>query len=151
VRRTELAGPAAHQLVGEWNVKFWLDRTAYGRASDTAVVEGTLSLEEDTYGRISASEMRDPTHAGVYDLDFSRFGFAARDADEIPAAIARVSYRSTGRADSITIVLSPGTHLFPVIMSGAIDGDAVTGKWTASAYRAGGASGRFAMERRRYQ
>jgi hypothetical protein len=49
--------------------------------------------------------------------------------------------------DSLTVVLSPGTALVPVVMNGFINGDSVVGQWTASAYRAGGASGHFTMRR----
>jgi hypothetical protein len=149
-RSVELNAPAARRLVGTWNAEFWLDRNAY-HSRDTTEVPGTISLEEDTYGRISATELGDATHAGVYDLDFSRFGFEAREPDAVPTVIARVSHRIVNGApiDSLRIVLSPGSPLFPVVMSGLIDCDRPAGQWTASAYRTGGASGHFAMTRAR--
>ena len=148
-RRAELAAPAAQRLVGTWSAQFWLDRNAYVQSTDTTTVSGTISLEEDTYGRVSVSELANATHAGVYDLDFSKFGFEARESNAPPAAIARVSSHTANGVsmDSLTVVLSPGTALVPVVMNGFINGDSVVGQWTASAYRAGGASGHFTMRR----
>jgi hypothetical protein len=146
-----LASPPARQLVGTWTARFWLDM-GFGRSThdDSTTIAGTISLEEDTYGHVSADALENATHAGVYNLDFSKFGFSAREPGELPAAIARVSDSPRGNSgDSLIIVLSPGTALFPVVMTGLIAGDSAAGQWIASANRSGGISGHFLMKRLR--
>lgn len=156
VNRAEtLASPSALRLIGVWHATFWLDRlsTVTRYAADTSPVVGTIAFTEDTHGLVSADELTGPTHDGVYDIDFSRFGFETRVSGDFPAAIARITEASRVSGvqpshDSLSIVLSPGTQLFAVRMNGEIRGDTVSGVWSSSAYRAGGGSGRFVLARR---
>src|SRR5512141_2995423 len=113
VNRAEtLASPNALRLIGVWQATFWLDRpsTLTRYAADSSPVVGTIAFTEDTHGLVSADELTGPTHDGVYDIDFSRFGFATRGSGDFPGAIARISdaHRSNGvkrSRDSLSIVL----------------------------------------------
>lgn len=49
-------------------------------ARQAPAVTGTLVFAEDHYGRIASAELPNPTHDGVYDIDFQPFGFTTRDA-----------------------------------------------------------------------
>jgi len=151
-RAALLATPAAKHLVGTWTAKFWIDAgPRRSKQVDSTTVAGTISLEEDRYGSVSTDALQSATHAGVYNVDFSKFGFSSRQSDELPAAIASVSRQQSRdqSKDSVTIVLSPGTALYPVVMTGLVYGDSAIGQWYAAAYRSGGMAGRFAMKRLR--
>ena len=157
-RAAALATPSARRLVGVWDAVFWLDRqyTLMPSVPDTSPVSGTIVLDEDTHGTVSAEELESPTHVGVYDIDFSRFGFSTREGGSLPGAIARVGEIGIPQrvarppqpaTDSLFIVLSPGTPVFTVRMNGRIMGDSASGAWVASTYRSAGGSGHFVMRR----
>ena len=153
-RAETLASPSALRLIGVWRATFWLDRpaTLTRYAADSSPVVGTIAFTEDTHGLVSADELAGPTHDGVYDIDFSRFGFETRASGDFPGAIARISEAPRGKGaqtghDSLSIVLSPGTQFMTVRMNGEIHGDTIAGVWTAATYRSGGGSGRFVMRR----
>jgi hypothetical protein len=147
-RAIALAAPAARHLIGAWKVSFWIDpQSTVGRnSSDTSAVTGTIVLAEDTYGRAGSNELDSPTHDGVYDIDFSKFGFAPLTATPVPGVLARIVPHSPTRG-SLFVVLSPETHWFTVQMNGDLNGDTVLGVWSAWASRSGGSSGRFVMSR----
>jgi hypothetical protein len=148
-RSRVLDAAEARHLVGVWDVSFRLDpaTSVTIHAVSALPVTGTLVFAEDHYGRVTSAELSEPTHDGVYDVDFRPFGFSSRDADAIPVAVARVAPRSTG--DSLYVVLSPGNSRFAVRMEGALAGDSAAGRWRAAAFSAGGGSGRFTMHRER--
>lgn len=139
----------ARRLVGTWDVTFWLDseRTISSYVHATAPIAGTLVFALDHYGRIDAPELSAPTNDGLYDADFHPFGFSTRDGDNVPVALARVVPRPSG--DSVYVVLSPGRTRFSVRMAGRLVDDSAAGDWQASAFSAGGGSGRFSMHRTR--
>ena len=157
VRAAALAAPSAHRLVGVWEVSFWLDHEpTLPFVSDTTPVSGTIVFAEDNHGSVSADEMAGPTHDGVYDIDFSRFGFSTREAGSLPGAVARIEQVGVPQRaglirkpvkDSLFIVLSPGTPLFTVRMTGPMGDDSVAGLWTASTNRSAGGTGHFVMRR----
>lgn len=153
-RAQTLASPSARRLIGVWRVSFWLDRGAAitRNAADTSPIVGTVAFTEDSHGVVSADELTGPTHDGVYDIDFSRFGFRTRGSGEFPGAIARVTEGRRGKTyqhmrDSLSIILSPGTQLYAVWMTGEMGDDTVAGVWTAAANRSDGGSGHFVMRR----
>jgi len=152
-RAATLASPAARRLNGSWQVSFTLDRnaTVTRNVQDTSQVTGSLAFAEDNHGVVSADELASPTHDGVYDIDFSRFGFSTRTSGSFPGVIARVAVvgNRVGRpgSDSVSIILSPGSQLLTVRMTGRIAGDSIVGGWTASGYRSAGGTGRFVMQR----
>lgn len=144
-RAAVLATPLARGAIGTWRATFWLDpRSTLGALiPDSTSVSGEIVLAEDSRGAISAAELQASTHDGVYDVDFSPFGFSSRESGALPGVIARVVPAS----DSLYVVLSPGTPLFAVRMMGVISGDTAAGTWTASGNRVSGGSGRFVMRR----
>jgi hypothetical protein len=142
-----LDSPAARSLVGAWDVTFRMDvaTAVVARASEAAPITGTLVLAEDRYGRANSRDLDDPTHDGVYDVDFTPFGFSSRAAGDVPIAVARVAPAAAG--DSLYVVLSPGTSRLSVQMAGRLTGDSAAGEWSASAFSAGGGAGTFTMRR----
>ena len=152
-RAATLASPAARRLNGSWQASFSLDgpATVTQYARDTSQVAGIIAFAADNHGVVSAEELASPTHSGAYDIDFSRFGFSTRTSGSFPEVIARVSVvgNLNGRpeADSVSVVLSPGSQLLTVRMTGLMAGDSIVGGWTASGYRSSGGAGRFVMHR----
>lgn len=135
----------ARRLVGTWDVTFWLDseRTISHAA---APITGTLVFALDHSGPLDAPELSAPTNDGLYDADFHPFGFSTRDGDNVPVALARLIPGTSG--DSLYVVLSPGRTRFSVRMAGRLSDDSAAGDWRASAFSAGGGSGRFRMHRK---
>lgn len=153
-RARVLASPAARRLAGEWKASFWLDRSgAIARSgAEASPVNGTIVFVEDSQGPVSTDELTGPTHDGAYDIDFSRFGFTTRSSGEFPAAVARIAdlvtiENNSPLRDSLQIILSPGTELFVVRMTGEMRDDSIAGGWSASTYRADAGSGHFIMRR----
>ena len=144
-RAAVLATPLARAAVGTWQTTFRLDpgSTLGALTPGSTSVNGTIVLAEDFHGAISADELQEATHDGVYDVDFSPLGFSSRESGALPGVIARVVPAN----DSLYVILSPGTSLFAVRMIGVMSGDTVRGTWTASGNRTSGGSGRFVMRR----
>jgi hypothetical protein len=150
-RRRALESDAARRLVGAWDVSFVADSTsmAFRMRGSSDRVTGTIAFTLNRSGADADAMLRDITHEGAYDLDFSPFGFTTRLADAPAVAVARLA-SSTGTsrdADSLWIVLSPGSEQFPLLMRGMIGGDSARGTWSAQAFSAGGGAGRFVMRR----
>ena len=143
-----LESHAARRLVGAWDVTFRLDvaTSVAVRRATTPPVTGTLVFAEDRFGHMSSRELGEPTHDGVYDVDFGSFGFSSRAAGDVPVAVARVA--SASPRESLYVVLSPGTARLAVQMTGMLDDDSATGEWRAAAFSAGGGAGHFTMHRR---
>jgi hypothetical protein len=155
-RERLLASPAARRLVGTWDATFTNDpRASVGVVSTATSVQGTMAFTLDHHGPASVDELRDITHEGSYDLDFSPFGWTTRSSDAPAVAIARVAAGDARASkhgdarDSLFVVLSPGTERFAVRMVGVFAGDSASGMWSARAYSAGGGAGRFVMRRHR--
>ena len=142
-----LDSPAEQRLVGTWDATFYLDSRASLRpvGDATTAVRGVLAFAPDHHGPVSIAELDGVTHEGAYDLDFSPFRFTT--PTDVPAvAMARVI--PGARADSIEIVLSPGTGRFAMRMAGHLTSDSASGDWIAYAYAGNGGTGRFVMRRR---
>jgi len=158
-RRRALEEAPAKHLVGVWDATFWLDRPiSLGAAARNPPrsITGLMALVEDHQDQVSSEDLSDPTHVGVYDIDFSSFGFQPGDTHSIPVAVARTTARRTvgpgqtapgSERDSVTIVLDPGTSRYPCRLTGAFSADSITGVWTAGQALGGG--GRFLLTRRR--
>lgn len=147
-----LQSPAVQRLVGAWDISFATDPHASLGAPQTArVLTGTLAFTVDRYGRTETAELSGITNQGTYDIDFLPFGWTTRAPDAPAVAVARVNanVRPTGDevADSLVVVLSPGSERLAVVMSGTFTGDSASGIWSAYGYRAGGGTGRFVMRR----
>jgi hypothetical protein len=160
-RNRALEKDAARRLVGAWDATLWLDHPVTLATAPSTLprrVAGSLAFLEDHYGTLSPGELGDPTHIGVYDIDFRSFGFQLQDVNGVPTAVARTTARATttppGAAavagpDSVTIVLAPGTSQYPCRLAGVFMADSITGIWTAGQLLGGG--GRFSLRRHRTQ
>jgi hypothetical protein len=142
---------AADRLVGSWDATFVLADEFRGRSPVARNVHGTLVFVRIRSGTPSFPDMAAPLHYGLYDLDFSPYGFDSRNAGTVPTAIARAFPTQVPEVDSVLIVLDPEQRGVIVLMRGQLRGDRADGVWTAeSSARAGiGESGRFTMTRRR--
>ena len=142
---------AAHHLVGSWDATFLLTDEFRSRSPIARDVHGTLVFVRIRSGAPSFPDMAAPLHYGLYDLDFSPYGFDSRNAGTVPSAIARAFPTQIPEVDSVLIVLDPEQRGVIVLMRGQLRGDRADGVWTAeSSARAGiGESGRFTMTRRR--
>jgi hypothetical protein len=154
-RREELATTPARRLVGIWDATLWLDRPiAPGTGHQPPrQVAGSMAFLEDHVGSLSPEELSNPTHVGVYDIDFRALGFQPRGPDGMPALVARTEASIAAPSASaptgtpVSIVLDPGSTRFPLRLEGAIAGDSVSGTWTAGQSLGGG--GRFTLQRHR--
>lgn len=145
-----LASHAAERLNGTWSVTFQADANSIApRREHLGAVTGVIAFVPDRHGPRAAPGLGGLTHEGAYDVDFTPFGFSTRGPDGAAVAVARVVSAPNAEAeslpDSLYVVLSPETDRFPVRMSGAFAGDSAWGVWSASAFSAGGGSGRFVM------
>ena len=138
---------AEQRLVGTWEASFHLDpRGSVARVGDTTTeVRGVLAFTSSDHRPTSIAGLGRVTNEGAYDLDFSPFRFTT-PSDGPAVAVARVI--PGVRADSLEIVLSPGTDRFAVHMAGHLTNDSASGGWIAYGYAAGGGTGRFTMWRR---
>lgn len=113
-----------------------------------------MNTREDHLWRATYPQMSAPTHAGAYDVDLRAFDFPVRDAGESPVAIARTVHDSShsptnAHADSVYIVLNPGTSRYALMLRGTFAGDSVAGMWSAESFPGGG--GTFVFYRRAAQ
>jgi hypothetical protein len=113
-----------------------------------------MAFLEDHVGSLSPEELPNPTHVGVYDVDFRDLGFQPHGPGGFPTVVARTEVRDvassaapTGSPDLVSIVLDPGSSRFPLRLQGVIAGDSVSGSWTAGQALGGG--GRFTLRRHR--
>jgi hypothetical protein len=150
-RQRFLDTDAARRFVGAWDVSFVADSTsmAFRIGGSADRVTGTIAFTLNRSGADADPMLRDITHEGAYDLDFSPFGFTTRLSDAPPVAVARLAspVGAARDADSLWIVLSPGSERFPLLMRGMIGGDSARGTWSAQGFSAGGGAGRFVMRR----
>ncbi|MEO7457102.1 MAG: hypothetical protein ABIY52_12640 [Gemmatimonadaceae bacterium] len=135
----------ANRLVGSWDVVFHANPgVMHGRADSVA---GSLAFAENRFGPRDMRELEGITDQGVYDLDFLPLGFATRDPEASPVAVARVAAKTAAGVDSLYVVLDPeGTRII-VRLSGILRLDSASGTWTATSFSSGGGSGTFAMWR----
>jgi hypothetical protein len=147
-----LESPEVRRLVGTWDVSFTSDpRASLGLTPTNRTVDGTVVFTTDYHGPRSTNELSDITNEGSYDLDFAPLGFTTHSSDALATCVARVvpSPAREGQvaADSLFIILSPGTERFAVRMAGVLAEDSASGVWDARAHSAGGGAGRFVMRR----
>ena len=140
---------AGARLAGSWNATFYLDREFRTGTSTLRRVDGTLVLVQIRSKAARFSDMATPLQYGLYDIDFSPYGFDSRDDGSVPTAVARAVPTGDRSADSIFIVLEPQRKGMTVLMRGEMRSDHAAGFWTVeSKSRSGIAeSGRFTMTR----
>ena len=143
-----VAAAGSDRLVGSWEARFLLSDGLRGQPSLVGGVHGRLIFVRIESGR-SFPDLAAPVQYGLYDIDFSPFGFDSRVDGDIPAAIARTSTAPSPGVDSLFIVLDPERRGVVVLMRGQLHGHRADGVWTAmSSTRSGiGESGTFAMTR----
>jgi hypothetical protein len=148
--RTTVPNTAAH-LAGSWDASFDLDPKFRTGTSTLRRVDGTLVLMQIQSRAPSFPDMVAPLQYGLYDIDFSPYGFDSRDGGSVPTAVARDVPTGDRGADSLFIVLEPQRQGMTVLMRGEMNGDRGAGLWTVeSRGRAGIAeSGRFTIRRQR--
>ncbi len=144
-------GPAvvdaeADHLTGSWEASFALDEFG-GQPPVARRVRGTLVFARIKPGGPSFPDMAAPLDYGIYDIDFSSYGFDSRVAGAVPTAIARTWSVSPHEPDSLLVVLNPERRGVIVLMRGQLRNGRADGVWTAmSATRSGiGESGSFLM------
>ncbi len=142
---------ATQQLTGTWDALLQLDPHSTMRPPAVGSVAGTLALIVGHRGLPDTDALRAVTHVGVYDVDFGAFGWGTDDRSTPATALARVAALEVQgtQVDSVHVVLSPGSPVLMVRLSGTLRGDSMSGRWEAEAFRAGGGSGRFVMRRHR--
>ncbi|MDP9204067.1 MAG: hypothetical protein M3P12_01245 [Gemmatimonadota bacterium] len=141
----------ADRLVGSWEGNFQLADEFRSQSTVTRGVHGTLVFVQARRGLTGFPDMAAPLHYGLYDIDFSPYGFDSRVTGVVPTAIARTLPTPASEADSVFIVLDPERRGVIVLMRGQLLGDRADGVWTAvSSTRSGiGESGSFVMTRAR--
>lgn len=137
-----LESAVAHRLAGSWVIRLEVDPGSMSSAPRTGGVTGTVAFVVDRRGRTTTTMLSTPTHEGVFDVDFTPFGWPSQPSDEAPSAAARVQL-----PDSVYIVFERGEGNLAIRLWGQSRQDAVTGIWRAEGSRSGGASGRFTMTR----
>jgi hypothetical protein len=151
-RERALASPPAQRLVGVWDASFRLDRQLRIRGSTEAAptVRGVIALIENHFGQGRFGSIGTPLHYGVYDVDFTPYGFALLDAGGVPAAAARTAAAQNSDADSVVILLNPDENGLSMSLTGAMKGDQISGVWLLENRSRNGfsAGGRFSMWRR---
>ena len=145
-----VAAAASDRLVGSWEARFLLSDGLRGEPSLVDGVHGRLIFVRIKSAR-SFPDLAAPVEYGLYDIDFSPYGFDSRVGGDIPTAIARISTAPSPGVDSLFIVLDPERRGVVVLMRGQLHGNRADGVWTAmSSTRSGiGESGTFAMTRDR--
>jgi len=137
-------------LTGSWQASFVLDELG-GQPPVARGVHGTMVFARVKPGGPGFPDMAVPLDYGLYDLDFSSYGFDSRVAGAVPTAVARTWSLSPREPDSLLIVLNPERRGVIVLMRGQLRNGRADGVWTAiSATRSGiGESGSFLMTRSR--
>jgi len=90
--------------------------------------------------RANLVSVRSHSIYGIYDVDFTAFGFDCRPQRGTPLAGGR-----NVSPDSAEVVLNPQTDHGGVALVGRFSGDSIAGVWYER--RSGGSSGRFVMRR----
>lgn len=138
------------RLAGTWEIRFQLASGTLVRSSVTSTLVGTLTFAQATTKASGFPGMRPPLNYGLYNLDFSSFGFDTQHEGSVPVTVARVSPAERRSIDSVFIIIEPDGSGPSVTLAGELKDDRVVGDWsTASAGRTGIAEwGRFSMTRR---
>ena len=132
--RSQRAGVG--DLGGTW--KLALSREQSG---DTTHITGEIALLHGSWiDRANLVNIRSHTVYGIYDVDFTPFGFDCRPQRGVPLVGGREV-----APDSAEVVLNPQTDHGGVALKGRFSGDSIFGVWYER--RSGGPSGRFVMRR----
>lgn len=136
--------PPAHpeRLDGVWLAEFH-ETFAAALIADTGGVrtaEGRVVLLPNPEHRRVRGLRGIPTHFGAYDADLRPLGIPA--SPDVPTLAVRLT-----RKDSVQIALDPQERV-PVLGSGVLWGDSITGTWrTEGGRNVGGSGGTFVLRR----
>jgi hypothetical protein len=136
----ELSGDP--RLGGGWTAEFHVASPLQLRSDSAAVesVQGQLVLMENRVVHGVPRLHGAPTHYGAYGADFRAFGLPVPPPGRVPTVAARLA-----DGDSVEMVLDGiGSGL---LLTGHLDADSITGRWTYAGDRAGGANGTFVLRR----
>jgi hypothetical protein len=135
------ASAAGVALSGRWTVSYAVDSNVVWHDRVHAAAQGTITLMSNhTVGR-DYPRIGVPATYGVYDVDFSPWGFAPAGS-ALPAIVGG----SIGD-DSVEIRFDSDRRDFEMTMDGTLRGDTVRGRWIASSARAILGHGEFTMYR----
>lgn len=142
---------SADNLVGTWDARFSLDHEFLATTTHATDIDGRLLFTRLKSGPRNFQDMASPSYYGLYDLDFSPYGFDSRRDGAVPAVVATRLPADAHSGDSVLIVLDPERRGVTLFIRGDLRDDRVTGKWvTETASRSGIAmSGEVLMTRRR--
>jgi hypothetical protein len=140
----------ANRLIGSWDARFYLGGMLRARSTAPGDVRGTLLFARIRSASPTFPNMAAPLNYGLYDVDFSPYGFNLRENGFLPGVVASAVPTRARGIDSVFIVLEPEQRGISVSIRGELRGDQADGVWTAeSPSRAGIAeSGRFMMMRK---
>lgn len=149
---SDVTTSASDRLVGSWEVTFHPGDGSLVRSAAPIGVRGTLIfVRGDTRGS-SFPGIASPINYGLYDVDFTPFGFDTRDDGSVPGMVGHTSVSALGAVpDSIFILVGAERRGMSVLLQGELRGSRVEGTWiTESPGRAGIAErGSFTMTRQR--
>jgi hypothetical protein len=135
--------PEAKRLIGTWEAHFLLDRPLLiGSDPKQREIRGEVAFVANRSLVRAYPTMEFPSDAGSFDVDFTPFGFDARNDDQTPIALA--AWRG---ADSLDIFLGEPHSDVSVRMHGRFVGDSIVGDWRVLISRTGGGGGRFVLVR----
>lgn len=140
-RRAE--SPETKRLIGTWDAHFRLERpllVAFPQQGRDVAGEVAF-VANRTLVRVYPT-MELPSNAGSFDVDFSPFGFDARNDGVTPTALA--AWRAS---DSVDIILGEPHSDISVRMHGRFVGDSIVGGWRVLISRTGGGGGSFVLVR----
>ena len=144
------ASRVSNQLIGSWDARFELGSAFPSASSRPKDVRGMLTFVRTASGAVNVPDMVAPVTYGLYDADFTSFGFDIHDGEGAPTAVAGIAGAVADSTDSVVIVIGPKERGVSVLLRGKLNDGKLNGAWTTESGRAGIAEwGRFSMTRHR--
>lgn len=132
---------AVDQVTGVWDARFTLTKPMLlAKSPSRATVVGQIAMLRSAWLAKQYGTDVGAGWDGMYDVDFTPFGFEARPARRVPSVTAMMS-----RGDSIEVRLNPHVSQGAVVLRGVMKGDSITGIWYYESNRGG--SGTFVLRR----
>jgi hypothetical protein len=137
-------------LVGSWDASFHRG-DPLPSSSGVPEVHGTLTFAGPESENASQAVPASPVNYGLYDIDFSPYGFDSRDNGSVPGAVAHIFSLGSGDTDSVSIVLEPAQREVNIVLRGELRGDVARGAWATESPRRAGITewGSFTLTRHR--
>jgi hypothetical protein len=128
------------RLAGEWDIELTMSPVPFGRAGDTATVQGTVAFVPNRAGTRVPSFGGTPQQLGTHNARLDRL---IPDLDP-RTAVPMAAGSSAG--DSVRLVLDPGSSE-PIVLRGVWQDEGVQGEWTAHRRAGIDKEGRFTLRR----